>query len=168
MPNSNDHSPDQAAKEKFMRRAIEMAYEAMNSGKGRPFGAVIVKDGEIVAEGHNEVLHRMDITAHAETVTIGKATKALGRLDLSDCEIYVNGVPCPMCMTAIYWSRLGKLYYGADQEDAVAIGFDDTGFYEDLKKPLNERALPVEQIDSMRDEARACYNAWAERKASSS
>ena len=161
MPTGKNVDTDQAAKETFMRRAIEMAYEAMNSGRGRPFGAVIVKDGEIVAEGYNEVLHRMDITAHAETVTIGKATKALGRLDLSDCEIYVNGLPCPMCMTAIYWSRLRKLYYGADQEDAVAIGFDDTGFYEDLKKPLTERALPVEQVESMREAARECYQTWA-------
>ena len=164
MPSSSGgETRDLATKEKFMRRAIEMAYEAMYSDYGRPFGAVIVKGGEIVAEGHNEVLHRTDPTAHAEIVTIGKATRALKTLDLSDCDIYVNGVPCPMCMTAIYWSRIRKLYYAALQEDAVAIGFDDTEFYKELTKPLDERSLPAEQVESLHDHARACYTAWAEK-----
>lgn len=155
---------NQADHERFMRRAVEMAYKAMESGHGRPFGAVIVRGNEIVAEGHNEVLHRMDITAHAETVTIGRATQALNKLDLSDCDIYVNGVPCPMCMTAIYWSKIRKLYYACPQADAVAIGFDDTGIYADLAKPLHERALPAEQVTAVYDEARACYDAWRERQ----
>jgi len=153
----------QADHERFMRRAVAMAYKAMESGMGRPFGAVVVRDDEIVAEGHNEVLHRMDITAHAETVTIGRATRALNKLDLSDCDIYVNGVPCPMCMTAIYWSKIRKLYYACPQEDAVAIGFDDTGMYADLAKPLNERALPAEQVKGVYEEARTCYQTWQER-----
>ena len=154
----------QADHERFMRRAVELAYEAMESGKGRPFGAVVVRDGEIVAEGHNEVPHRMDITAHAETVTLGRATQALGRLDLSDCDIYVNGVPCPMCMTAIYWSKIRKLYYACPSEDGVAAGFDDSVMYADLAKPLHERALPAEQVTAVLDEARACYNAWRARQ----
>ncbi len=160
--------PDLETKEKFLRRAIELAYEGMNSGYGRPFGAVVVMNDRIVAEAHNEVLHRNDPTAHAEIVAVGRATKALGKLDLSECEIYVNGVPCPMCMAAIYWARIRKLYYGCGQEDAVAIGFDDTGIYHELAKPLHERSLPAEQVESVGDEARACYGAWLEKAQSAS
>jgi tRNA(Arg) A34 adenosine deaminase TadA len=149
----------QADHERFMRRAVELAYEAMESGKGRPFGAVVVRNGEIVAEGHNEVPYRMDITAHAETVTLGRATQAL-----SDCDIYVNGVPCPMCMTAIYWSKIRKLYYACPSEDGVAAGFDDAVMYADLARPLHERALPAEQVTAVLDEARACYAAWKARQ----
>lgn len=164
MTSDSRNNPDQAAKAGFMRRAIELAYEAMDSGSGRPFGAVIVRDGEIVAEGHNETLRRIDPTAHAEIVTIGRATKALGRLDISDCEIYVNGMPCPMCMTALYRARIGKLYYGCPLEDAFAVGLDDPLYYEELAKPLDERSLPAEHVKDAHEEARACFHTWRDKQ----
>lgn len=154
----------QADHERFARRTVELAYEAMESGKGRPFGAVIVRNGEIIAEAHNEVPYRMDITAHAECVALRRANRALNSLDLSDCDIYVNGVPCPMCMTALYWSKMRKLYYVCPSEDGVAAGFDDSVMYADLAKPLHERALPAEQVTAVLDEARACYHTWRTRQ----
>jgi tRNA(Arg) A34 adenosine deaminase TadA len=151
---------NKADQEKFMRRAVELARIAMTSGKGRPFGAVIVRDNEVVAEGHNEVLLRTDITAHAEIVVLQRATKALKSLDLSDCDIFVNGVPCPMCMTAIYRAQIRKLYYACTEEDAAAIGFEDEPVYAEFVKPMHERALPVEQVVAVYDEALACYQEW--------
>jgi len=154
----------QAEKEKFMRRAIELAYEGMNGGHGGPFGAVVVRDGRIVGEGHNRVLSSNDPTAHAEVTAIRAASAALARFDLSDCRIYVNGLPCPMCMAAIFWSRIGALFYACLPEDAEAIGFDDQEFYRELEKPVGERALPAEQVASCHDAARACYHAWLDRQ----
>ncbi len=164
MTSGSKNNPDQAAKAGFMRRAVELAYEAMNSGSGRPFGAVIVRGNEIVAEGQNETLRDIDPTAHAEIVTIRRATKALGRLDISDCDIYVNGIPCNMCMTAIYRARLGKLYYGAPLKDAFAVGLDDPRHYEELIKPLHERDLPAEHVKDLHEEARACFQTWRDRQ----
>ena len=152
--------PDQATKERFMRRAIEVAYETFEAGRGRPFGAIIVKDGEIIAEGPNEVPHRHDPTAHAEVVAIQRAGAALGTHDLSGCTMYVNGASCPMCSAAILWARIDKVYYGATAEDGEEIGFDDNAMFADLAKPIEERAFKAERIDSLRDEARACYAAW--------
>ncbi len=154
---------DQGAKETFMRRAIALAYDGMNGGHGGPFGAVVVAAGRIVGEGHNRVLSSNDPTAHAEVTAIRDASRALGRFDLSDCEIYVNGLPCPMCMAAIYWARIAKLTYACRPEDAEAIGFDDEEFYRELAKPIGERALAAERLASCYDEARACYDAWLER-----
>ena len=159
-----DKRVDRATKEKFMRRAIEVAYEGMNGGHGGPFGAVIVRDGEIVGEGHNRVLSSNDPTAHAEVVAIRAAAQALGTFDLSSCEIYVNGVPCPMCMAAIFWSRIARLYYACLPEDAEAIGFDDHEFYRQLDKPLEERDLPAEQVEGCYEEARRCYFAWLDKQ----
>ncbi len=147
----------------FMKLAIGTAYTGMNTGHGGPFGAVIVKGGEIVATGHNEVLSSNDPTAHAEMTAIRRASAALDMFDLSDCEIYVNGVPCPMCMSAIFWSRISKLYYACLPEDAEAIGFDDDAFYRELEKPLEKRDLPAEQVVECLDEARECYQAWLKR-----
>jgi len=107
------NQPDATVKERFMRRAIELAYAGMEGGHGGPFGAVVVRDGEVVGEGHNRVLSTNDPTAHAEVTAIRDASARLGRFDLADCEIYVNGVPCPMCMAAVYWSRIRKLYYAS-------------------------------------------------------
>ena len=152
--------PDQATKEKFMRRAIEVAYETFETGRGRPFGAVIVKDGEIIAEGPNEVPHRKDPTAHAEVVAIQRAGAALGTHDLSGCVMYVNGASCPMCSAAILWARIDKVYYAATAEDGVEIGFDDNAMVADLARPIGERAFKGECLESMRDEGRACYAAW--------
>ncbi|MDJ0947854.1 MAG: nucleoside deaminase [Alphaproteobacteria bacterium] len=152
--------PALADKERFMRKAIELAYTGMNGGFGGPFGAVVVKAGEIVGGGHNRVLHDNDPTAHAEVTAIREASRALANWDLSGSDIYVNGVPCPMCMAAIYWSRIDKLYYACLPEDAEAIGFDDEAFYRQLAKPLHGRELPAEQLTTVYDEARACYQAW--------
>ncbi len=132
--------PKHGAKQAFMRRAIALAYAGMDGGHGGPFGAVVVRDGSIVGEGHNRVLSSNDPTAHAEVTAIRDASRALARFNLSDCEIYVNGLPCPMCMAAIYWARIGKLYYACLAEDAEAIGFDDQEFYRELARPVGARA----------------------------
>ncbi len=155
--------PSEDDKKVFMRRAIELAYAGMDGGHGGPFGAVVVRDGRVVGEGHNRVLSSNDPTAHAEVTAIREASRALGRFDLSDCEIYVNGLPCPMCMAAIYWARIAKLYYACRPEDAEAIGFDDAEFYRELAKPVGARALAAERLGACYDEARACYDAWLER-----
>ena len=158
---ANQHNElHRAAKARFMRRAIEVAYAGMNGGFGGPFGAVIVKDGRIIGEGHNRALADKDPTRHAEMVAIREACKAIGELDLSGAEIYVNGVPCPMCMGDIFWARIAKLYYACLPEDAATIGFHDQEFYVQLAKPLHERALPTERLEDLYGEARACYDAW--------
>ena len=141
-------------------RALENGH---NGGHGGPFGAVVAKDGVIVGEGHNRVLSDNDPTAHAEVTAIRAAAKKLGTFDLAGCRIYVNALPCPMCMTAILWARIDKLYYGALPEDAAAIGFDDAHFYDEIRKQTHERELPTEQIESLYEEARASLNAWLER-----
>lgn len=153
-----------AMKIEFMKLAIETAYQGMDNGHGGPFGAVIVRDGEVIAAGHNEVLSSNDPTAHAEMTAIRRASAALDQFDLSDCEIYVNGVPCPMCMSAIFWSRISRLYYACLPEDAEAIGFDDDAFYRELEKPLDKRQLPAEQVVECVEEARECYQAWLKRE----
>lgn len=146
----------------FMRRAIRLAEEAVRSGKGRPFGAVIVKQGRVVAEGHNEVLHRMDPTAHAEIVVIARATRALGALDLSDCEIYINSTPCPMCATALLWCRIGRLYHALNDADAAAEGFDDSDLFVEVAKPIGERRVPARHMPELREEARRAFELWRE------
>ncbi len=156
-------SENTTQKETFMRRAIALALEGMNGGHGGPFGAVVVKDGEIVGEGHNRVLSSKDPTAHAEVTAIRAASRKLDRFDLSGCEIYVNGLPCPMCMASIYWARIDKLYYACLPADAAAIGFDDQAFYDELEKPVDQRTLPVEQVESCYEEARASYQTWLAR-----
>ena len=113
----------------FMALAVEAARKGMESGAGGPFGAVIVKDGEVIAVAHNEVLATNDPTAHAEIVAIRKATAKLGRFDIADCEIYSTCEPCPMCLTAIYCAGINKLYFGADRHDSTVGGFDDDFIY---------------------------------------
>lgn len=146
-----------------MRRAIDAAYQGMRGGHGGPFGAVIVKDGEIVADGCNRVLSSNDPTAHAEVNAIREAGRRLGRWDLSGCEIYVIGLPCPMCMASIYWARISRLYYACLPEDAEAIGFDDQEFYRQLGKPVHERSLPAERLEGCYAEARECYMSWLDK-----
>ncbi len=159
----NKDSDSLAQKEVFMRRAITVAAQGMDGGHGGPFGAVIVKDGEIVTEGHNRVLSSKDPTAHAEVTAIRAASRKLDSFDLSGCEIYVNGLPCPMCMASIYWARIDKLYYACLPADAVAIGFDDQAFYEELEKPVDQRTLPIERLEGCYEEARACYQSWLKK-----
>lgn len=124
-----------------MRRAIELARTGMGSGAGGPFGAVVVKDGEIVGEGYNRVVATNDPTAHGEIVAIRQACQRLGTFSLKGCEIHTTGEPCPMCMGAILWARIGTIYYGFGISEAAAIGFDDREFYRQLGLPATERGL---------------------------
>jgi guanine deaminase len=127
---------------RFMRRAIELARIGMNSGAGGPFGAVVVKDGEIIGEGHNRVVATNDPTAHGEIVAIREACGRLGRFSLEGCEVYTTGEPCPMCLGAIHWARIGRIYYGFSISDAATIGFDDREFYRQFALPPEERHVP--------------------------
>lgn len=142
----------------FMKRAVEEAYKGMRSEDGGPFGAVIVKDGKIIAIGHNQVIKTNDPTAHAEIVAIRKATSLLGRFDLSDCEIYSSCEPCPMCFSAIHWAKMKALYYGANRKDAADIGFDDQYIYDVIEGKASEQQVTVIKID--REEALGPFKEW--------
>lgn len=147
--------------EAFINRAIELAFAGMRGGHGGPFGAVVVREGKIIGEGHNRVLSSNDPTAHAEVTAIRDASARAESFDLSGTEIYVNGMPCPMCMAAIFWARIGKVYYGCGPEDAEAIGFDDHEFYRQLALPPQDRSVPAVQLHEHRDAARTTYEFWA-------
>ena len=129
-----------------MRRAIRLAEENAASGNGGPFGAVIVKDGKVVAEGSNTVTVDNDPTAHAEVNAIRRACAVLGTFDLSGCELYTSCEPCPMCLAACYWAHVSKVFYAAGREDAADAGFDDEMIYVEVAKQLNERKLPFVQL----------------------
>jgi len=144
-----------------MRRAIELSVENVRSGKGGPFAALVVKDGEILATGTNLVTTACDPTAHAEVVAIREACRKLGEFQLAGCEIYTTCEPCPMCLGAIYWARPARVYFGNTASDAAAIGFDDSFIYQQLGVALDERAIPMVQM--MREEALAAFQEW-ERK----
>ena len=133
--------------EYFMEKAVELSLENMRAGKGGPFGAIIVRQGKIVGTGANHVTFDNDPTAHAEVVAIRDACKNLGTFQLDDCEIYTSCEPCPMCLAAIYWARPKAIYYANTRKDAADIGFDDDFLYEELKKNLEERSLPIHQLD---------------------
>ena len=130
-----------------MEKAVELSLENMRAGKGGPFGAIIVRQGKIVGTGANHVTSDNDPTAHAEVVAIRDACKNLGTFQLDDCEIYTSCEPCPMCLAAIYWARPKAIYYVNTRKDAADIGFDDDFLYEELKKNLEERSLPIHQLD---------------------
>jgi tRNA(Arg) A34 adenosine deaminase TadA len=132
-----------AAHEKFILRAIELSGIGIKKGAGGPFGAVIVKDDKIIAEGHNEVLLRKDPTAHAEIVTIRRACESLGHFQLEDCILYTSCEPCPMCLGAIYWARPKMVVYACTKKDAASIGFDDDFIYQEIDLPLEERNIPM-------------------------
>jgi guanine deaminase len=148
------------APENFMREAIRMATENVESGNGGPFGAVIVKDGKIIGRGINRVTSTNDPTAHAEVVAIREACKTLNSFQLQGCEVYTSCEPCPMCMGAIYWARPDKLFYANLKEDAAAINFDDNFIYEEIAKPVEERKLFTRQI--LREEALESFRKWSE------
>lgn len=133
-------------REIFMRRAIELAREGMNQGAGGPFGAVIVREGVIVGEGWNRVIATHDPTAHGEVTAIRDACAKLGTFSLDGCEIHTTGQPCPMCLGAIHWARIGKIYYGFRIEDAAAIGFDDTEFFRQMHLPPEERLISSQEL----------------------
>ena len=145
-------------KKEFMLEAIEMSKKCLATGKGGPFGAVIVKDGEIVGRGSNMVTTNNDPTAHAEVVAIRDACKNLNTFQLDGCEIYTSCEPCPMCLGAIYWARPTKMYYAANKYDATDAGFDDSFIYKEIELPYNERKIPAEQYDQQ--EAVKVFDAW--------
>lgn len=146
---------------KFMTRAIELSREHMNLGHGGPFGAVIVKGGRIIAEGWNRVASTNDPTAHAEVDAIRKACQALSTFELKDCEIYSSCEPCPMCLAAIYWSRMEKIYFANTREDAAQIDFDDEFLYQELVQPIQERKIPT--IHFHDEEAIKVFKEWTQK-----
>jgi len=145
----------------YLREAIRLSIEKMAGNEGGPFGAVIVRNGEIVGRGWNRVTSTNDPTAHAEIVAIRDACSTLKTFSLEGCEIYSSCEPCPMCLAAIYWSRLDRIYYAATCDDAEAAGFDDRNFYRELGKPAGERSIPMEQ--ALRDEACVAFEVWMKK-----
>jgi guanine deaminase len=145
----------------FMARAIQLSLENVRQGRGGPFGAVIVRDGNIVAEGVNSVTATNDPTAHAEIMAIRAACSKLGSFSLWDCEIYTSCEPCPICLGAIYWAHLSRIYFGNVAADASKIGLDDSFIYREFAQPLEARRIPM--IPMMRDEALAAFRAWQEK-----
>tara|TARA_B100001996_G_C18444882_1_gene509841 strand:+ start:41 stop:505 length:465 start_codon:yes stop_codon:yes gene_type:complete len=148
-------------KKHFMERAIELSIESLKNGGG-PFGSVIVKDNKIIAEGVNRVTLFKDPTAHGEIVAIREACKKLNDFKLTGCELYSNCEPCPMCLSAIYWARIDKIYYANTREDAQKIDFDDSFIYSEFHKKISERKIPMFQM--MRNEALKSFELWDNKK----
>ena len=144
-------------KNKFMSRAIALSIESVKAGGG-PFGSVIVKDDEIISEGFNKVTSTNDPTAHGEIVAIRDACKNLNNFDLKNCDLYTSCEPCPMCLSAIYWSRIDKIYYANTRDDAQKIDFDDSFIYSEFQKNINKRKIPMIQI--MKNEALKAFELW--------
>ena len=145
----------------FMARAIQLSIENVHSGRGGPFGAVIVKGGEIIAEGTNQVTSTNDSTAHAEVLAIREACRKLGAFELHGCEIYSSCEPCPMCLGAIYWAHLSRIYFAGCAADASAVGFDDSLIYREIAQPYAARRIPM--VQTMREEALAAFRVWQEK-----
>ncbi len=147
--------------ERFMRRAIALSREGMQGGKGGPFGAVIVRGDRIVAEGVNQVTSALDPTAHAEIVAIRAACAALGRFDLRGCDVYTSCEPCPMCLAALYWARVDRIFYANDRVEAARIGFDDALIYREVALPPEGRLIPMKRL--LADEARETFAEWTRK-----
>jgi guanine deaminase len=147
--------------EGFMREACRLAEEGLRAGRGGPFGCVVVRRGRIVGRGQNQVTSTNDPTAHAEVVAIRAACRELGTFQLGDCEVYASCEPCPMCLSAIYWARVPRLFYGNTRQDAAAIGFDDDFIYGQIPLPPKERTLAMEPL--LRAEARKAFQEWADK-----
>jgi guanine deaminase len=145
----------------FMAEAIRLSVESVQSGGG-PFGAVVVKDGQIVGRGSNGVTRHNDPTAHAEVTAIRDAAQTLHSFDLSGCDIYTSCEPCPMCLGAIYWARIDRIFYGNNKSDAAQIGFDDAFIYQELEKPVSQRSLPM--LPFMANEASVAFEMWATKE----
>ncbi len=145
----------------FLIRAVELSKKSVEENCG-PFGAIIVRNGEVISEAHNSVTEDNDPTAHAEINAIRKAAKSLSNFDLSDCEIYTSTEPCPMCLSAIYWSRIKKVYYANTRQDATEINFDDEYIYNELAKPINQRDLEMIKIEI--PEAKEVFNLWMNKE----
>jgi guanine deaminase len=142
---------------KFMRRAIQLACDGVDSGGG-PFGAVVVRNGEIIGEGLNQVVPTGDPTSHAEIVAIRAACKSIGSHVLDNTTIYTSGEPCPMCLGAVWWARIGEVVYGNNLHDAAAIGFDDSAIYAEMALPLEKRTLLIRRLGA--GEALEAYKRW--------
>ncbi len=149
------------AREIFMRRAIDIGTVSMRDNRGGPFGAVIVKEGRIIGEGTNEVLSEGDPTAHAEVQAIRAACRALATFSLEGCEIYTSCEPCPMCLSAIYWARLDRIWYANSRQDAAAIGFDDAHIYDEVAMAIDQRDIPTERL--LANEAIEAFDAWEKK-----
>lgn len=145
-----------------MQQAIEAAREGMRQNKGGPFGAVIVRGGEVIAVAHNEVIGTNDPTAHAEIVAIRKATALLGRFNISDCEIYSTCEPCPMCLAAIHWAGITKLYFGADRHDSTVGGFDDEFIYQLMDGTAESPLLKPEIVE--REQCARLFQEWNDKQ----
>lgn len=144
--------------ERFMRRAIELAQSGVDDGLGGPFGCVVVKDGEIVGEGCNQVTSTNDPTAHAEVVAVREACRNLNSFQLTGCDVYTSCEPCPMCLGAIYWARPSRIFVAGTREDAAAAGFDDELFYSEIEKPNDDRQLKMESL--LREESQKVFERW--------
>lgn len=143
----------------FLAQAIEMAAQGMRNNEGGPFGAVIVKDGEIIGRGNNRVTSTNDPTAHAEVVAIRDACKNINTFQLTGCTLYTSCEPCPMCLAAIYWARPDRVVYGCSKEDAAAIEFDDAFIYSEIQLAIGDRKMLMQQLN--RDEAKTVFDEWA-------
>jgi len=148
--------------EKFMRVAIRLSLENISKGEGGPFGAVVVKKGKIIAEGSNKVTSSNDPTAHAEIEAIRAACKILNTFSLDGCDIYTSCEPCPMCLSAIHWARIEKIYYGNTRQDAAELNFDDEFLYDEIGKEIHERKIPMLQL--LNNEAKVVFKAWEEKE----
>ena len=145
-----------------MRRAIELAQAGIDAGQGGPFGAIVVRDGEIIGEGCNQVTSTNDPTAHAEVVAIRAACRNLNSFQLENCVIYTSCEPCPTCLGAIYWARPLKMYFACNREDAANVGFDDRLIYEEIERPIEERR--IESINFLREEGLRLFENWATKQ----
>jgi guanine deaminase len=145
----------------FMRRAIALSREKMEAGNGGPFGAVVVREGRIIAEGWNQVTSTFDPTAHAEITAIRHACLALAQFSLAGCEIYTSCEPCPMCLAAIYWARLDRIYYANSRQDAARIGFDDELLYREVALPVEQRSVTMTRL--LEAEAHAVFESWEKK-----
>jgi tRNA(Arg) A34 adenosine deaminase TadA len=160
---TNDHRECRLAAEdlRFLRAAIRLAADKLEANEGGPFGAVVVRDGAIIGQGWNRVTSTCDPTAHAEIVAIRDACSRLKTFHLPGCEIYCSCEPCPLCLAAIYWSRIDRICYAAGCADAAAAGFDDSTLYREIRKPAGERSIQMEQ--ALREEAVAIMLAWTRK-----
>lgn len=145
----------------FMRRAIELAQQGIDNNDGGPFGAIVVRNGEIIGEGNNRVTSTNDPTAHAEVVAIRNACENLGTFQLDDCTIYTSCEPCPMCLGAIYWARPAQIFYACNKTDAAKVGFDDQFIYEEIERPISERHIKT--VSLLREEGLKVFENWANK-----
>jgi tRNA(Arg) A34 adenosine deaminase TadA len=144
-----------------MREAIGLSLEAVRTGRGGPFGCVVVRAGTVVGRGNNQVTSSCDPTAHAEVVAIRDACRNLGTFQLADCTLFTSCEPCPMCLSAIYWARIPEVYYGNTRQDAAAVGFDDDFIYQQIPLPIGERRVAMRPL--LRQESLGAFRAWSDK-----